>query len=69
MTRTPDAQAPLLSPTCPLCNTPDDTVTHDSLREGAGWACTRCGQAWTAERLLAASAYAEFATTQPSVTH
>ena len=69
MTPRPRAQASVLTPTCPLCHTPDETVTPDSLRAGAEWACTRCGQSWTAARLLAVSAYAEFAITQPSVTH
>lgn len=69
MTLEPALPASVLTPTCPLCHTPDETVTADSLRAGAGWACTRCGQCWTAARLLAAWAYAEFACTQPAVTH
>jgi transposase-like protein len=46
-----------LSPTCPLCHTLDHTVTSDSLRGGAEWACTRCGQTWSAARLATAAAY------------
>lgn len=50
----------LLSPTCPLCHTLDHTVTADSLLAGAVWACTRCGQTWSAARLARAAAYAEY---------
>jgi transposase-like protein len=59
---TPDRieEASLLSPTCPLCHTLDTTVTSDSLRGGAEWACTRCGQTWSAARLATAAAYARY---------
>lgn len=62
MTPVPMAQTPLLSPTCPLCHTLDQTVTSDSLAAGASWACTRCGQTWSATRLEKAAAYAQYAT-------
>lgn len=56
--------------TCPLCHTVDETVTPASLRAGATWKCTRCGQTWSAERLETVAAYARFdAAHQPSVTH
>jgi len=50
----------VLSPTCPLCHTLDHTITADSLRVGAEWACTRCGQTWSAARLETAAAYARY---------
>jgi ribosomal protein L37AE/L43A len=53
----------LLSPICPLCHTLDHTVTADSLGAGAYWACTRCGQTWSAARLARAAAYAEYEAT------
>jgi hypothetical protein len=46
------------SPTCPLCHTVDSTVTADSLRIGANWFCTRCGQNWDASRLERVAALA-----------
>jgi predicted Zn finger-like uncharacterized protein len=58
-----EAPIPVLSPTCPLCHTFDQTVTSDSLRMGGRWRCTRCGQTWDAERLEAVAAYAQFAAT------
>jgi predicted Zn finger-like uncharacterized protein len=58
-----EAPIPVLSPTCPLCHTLDQTVTSDSLRTGGRWRCTRCGQAWDAARLEAVAAYAQFAAT------
>ncbi len=58
-----EAQIPVLSPTCPLCHTFDQTVTSDSLRTGGRWRCTRCGQTWDAARLEAVAAYAQFAAT------
>jgi hypothetical protein len=59
---TPVQMAPaVLSPTCPLCHTLDHTITSDSLRAGAGWTCTRCGQNWSAVRLATAAAYAQYA--------
>ncbi|HSL23674.1 MAG TPA: hypothetical protein VK886_19235 [Vicinamibacterales bacterium] len=61
MTHAPTTRPDLLSPTCPLCHTLDRTVTADSLRAGAAWDCTRCGQTWTAERLETAAAYALYA--------
>ena len=48
---------PVLSVACPLCHTVDRTVTSESLSAGAYWACARCGQKWTAERMERASAY------------
>jgi transposase-like protein len=51
----------VLLPTCPLCHTLDHTITSDDCRAGAFWACTRCGQTWSAARLHTAAAYAEYA--------
>jgi transposase-like protein len=48
------------SPTCPLCHTPDHTITGDALTAGAAWRCARCGQTWSAERLATAAAYARY---------
>ena len=50
----------VLLPTCPLCQTLDQTVTADSLAAGATWACARCGQTWTAARLETVAAYARY---------
>ena len=60
MTMAQTAVAADLSRTCPLCHTADDTITPDSLRAGAAWACTRCGQSWSAARLEKAAAYAQY---------
>ena len=60
MTRIDTARPSDLSPTCPLCHTVDRTITSDALRAGAEWACTRCGQTWTAARLATAAAYAQY---------
>lgn len=51
------ATIPVLTATCPLCHTPDHTVTPESLMAGAGWSCVRCGQKWTAARLETVAAY------------
>lgn len=59
--RVTPVQAAVLSPTCPLCHTHDLTVTPESLSAGATWACTTCGQQWSAARLETAAAYARFA--------
>jgi transcription elongation factor Elf1 len=50
-----------MNPLCPLCHTLDQTVTADSLAAGATWACTTCGQHWSAERLETVEAYAIYA--------
>jgi transposase-like protein len=60
MTPVQPPQASVMSPTCPLCHTLDHTVTADSLRAGAEWACTRCGQTWSAARLATAAAYEQY---------
>jgi hypothetical protein len=52
-----------LTPRCPLCHTLDHTVSPDALAFGATWGCARCGQTWSAARLSAAAAYAEYAAT------
>jgi hypothetical protein len=44
--------------TCPLCQTTHSSLTHDALEAGASWCCARCGQRWSALRLLAVSGYA-----------
>ena len=54
------AESTIVSPTCLLCHTVDHTVTSDSLRAGADWTCTRCGQRWSAARLATAAAYARY---------
>jgi hypothetical protein len=54
-----------LVPTCPLCHTPNHTVTQESLQTGATWACTVCGQAWSAGRLQAVAGYAQYVLTHP----
>ena len=51
----------VVSPLCPLCHTVDVTVTRDTLRGGASWTCTLCGQRWSATRLEAVAAYARYA--------
>jgi transposase-like protein len=50
----------VVSPLCPLCHTVDVTVTQDTLRGGASWTCTLCGQRWSATRLEAVAAYARY---------
>lgn len=45
--------------TCLLCHTVDGTVTQSSLDIGAYWRCQRCGQMWDAQRLAAATSYAQ----------
>lgn len=44
---------------CLLCHTVDNTVTQSGLDTGAYWRCQRCGQTWDAQRLAAATAYAQ----------
>lgn len=60
MTQEAPAQALTLLPECPLCHTVTGSVTSDSLRAGATWACTRCGQIWSATRLDAVAAYSAY---------
>jgi hypothetical protein len=50
-----------LSPVCALCHTLDRTISPASLAAGAMWACTRCGQTWSAARLETAAIYARYA--------
>ncbi len=57
MTFLEPGQGPDLSATCPFCGTMDKTLTSEALGAGAAWACTRCGQTWTAARLATAAAY------------
>ena len=49
-----------LAPVCALCHTLDRTISAESLAAGATWACTRCGQTWSAARLETAAAYAQY---------
>jgi ribosomal protein L37AE/L43A len=51
----PPVEAP--PPTCPLCHTPSP-LSSDALQAGGYWACPRCGQTWTGERLETFAAYA-----------
>jgi hypothetical protein len=46
---------------CPLCHTPEPTVTQATLESGAGWVCRRCSQSWDAPRLATVAAYAVWA--------
>jgi transposase-like protein len=55
------AETALGVPVCPLCHTCDQVVTPESLAAGATWACTTCGQSWSAERLETVAAYAQYA--------
>jgi hypothetical protein len=50
-----------LAPVCALCHTLDRMISADSLAAGATWACSRCGQTWSADRLETAAAYARYA--------
>lgn len=65
LTPAPPAELTVVPPTCPLCHTLDRTVTSDTLRDGAAWSCTRCGQKWTAARLATAAAYAQYVAEHP----
>lgn len=47
-------------PTCPLCHTPGP-LSREALQAGGYWACARCGQTWTGERLETVAAYIRFA--------
>lgn len=60
---TPIQTTYVFSANCPLCHTAGRTVTPESLAGGARWACTTCGQTWSARRLEAAAAYAQYAAT------
>jgi transposase-like protein len=51
-------------PACPLCHTVDKTVSDESLRAGATWVCTMCGQIWSADRLRRVANYARYAAAQ-----
>ena len=42
---------------CPMCHT-DGSLTQGALAAGGAWRCTRCGQHWDADRLMAVAAYA-----------
>jgi predicted Zn finger-like uncharacterized protein len=54
---TPREVLPEPAATCPLCHTIDVTMSDDVLASGGWWRCTRCGQAWDAERLSVVAAY------------
>jgi len=58
-TAAPAADATI--PACPLCHTVDNTVSDESLRAGATWVCTMCGQIWSADRLRRVADYARYA--------
>jgi transposase-like protein len=62
MTLSPPPPA-VLSLTCPLCHKVEETVTAAALQSGTSWACTRCGQTWSAERMETAAAYARYVAT------
>ena len=63
MTPTPMPPSDVLTPVCPLCHKLDETVTADALLTGATWACTRCGQTWSAVQMETAAAYARYVAT------
>jgi hypothetical protein len=65
MTAGPTQQTGESSPECPMCHTASGSLTAQSLRAGGAWACARCGQEWTAERLDTVAAYARFAARYP----
>jgi ribosomal protein L37AE/L43A len=46
------------SSVCPLCDTLRHAIMSETLATGAVWKCTRCGQAWSAERIAKAAAHA-----------
>lgn len=60
MTRESVAETPAVTATCPLCHTSDLLITPDALAAGATWACTTCGQRWSAARLETVAAYARY---------
>jgi predicted RNA-binding Zn-ribbon protein involved in translation (DUF1610 family) len=62
-TAVPSAGA--LVPECPLCHTVDVTVSEESLRAGATWVCTMCGQIWSEGRLSRVAAYARYVAAHP----
>jgi hypothetical protein len=64
MTVEPIAVAPAVAATCPLCHTADPLMTADAVAAGATWACTTCGQRWSAARLETVAAYARYAATR-----
>jgi transposase-like protein len=63
--QTTAARTTILSATCPLCHTTDPAVTAASILAGARWVCATCGQTWSASRLEAAAAYAQFNAAHP----
>jgi len=65
-----EAPPVLASPAvCPLCHTVEPTLTDDSLRAGAEWTCTRCGQMWSALRLATVASYVRYTDQEPGVRH
>jgi hypothetical protein len=54
---------PVVVGMCPLCHTVEATVTAEALNAGANWRCANCGQMWSARRLEAVAAYAQYVAT------
>ena len=56
---TPSTTAPSLAGpvVCALCHTADPVMTIGTLKAGADWRCSRCGQRWDAARLTAVADY------------
>ena len=50
--------------TCPSCRATHATVTHEAVGKGADWHCARCGQQWSATRVAAVAAYADWVSGQ-----
>jgi hypothetical protein len=46
--------------TCPLCHTPDSSLTYQALQAGGDWRCVRCGQQYGARRIETVAAYASW---------
>ena len=43
--------------TCPMCHTSHPSLTRAAVDAGESWRCSRCGQQWSSDRLVAVAAY------------
>jgi predicted Zn finger-like uncharacterized protein len=50
--------------TCPSCLTTDATTASDAGGKGADWRCGRCGQTWSATRMVTVAPYAAWVSRQ-----
>ena len=50
--------------TCPSCLTTDATMTSEAGGRGADRRCGRCGQTWSATRLVTVATYAAWVSRQ-----